>query len=159
MVSSTPSSSSPCVVKPVTLLPLMMDLEVEGSMIPGKIAPPWHLDSQHTVTWFGKCDVHGRDNVAFRVHLGSDGLKTLGIRVVDQGRMARGGEEEAVLPEERSTMGLFVPRHHRLFTSSGLISLGFSSLSSLLLNSLEWSSQTFLSSSGSQSCVKESQSG
>lgn len=43
MVSRTPSSSSPRVVKPVTLLPEIMDLEVDGSIIPGKIAPPWHL--------------------------------------------------------------------------------------------------------------------
>jgi len=44
MVSRTPSSSSPFVVKPVTFLPLMMDLPVSGSIIPGKIAPPWQLD-------------------------------------------------------------------------------------------------------------------
>ena len=43
IVSRTPSSSSPCVVKPVTFLPLMMDLDVEGSSMPGKMAPPWQL--------------------------------------------------------------------------------------------------------------------
>ena len=40
MVSRTPSSSSPCVVKPVTFLPEMMDSLVSGSMMPGKMAPP-----------------------------------------------------------------------------------------------------------------------
>lgn len=43
MVSSTPSSSSPRVVKPVTLRPLITDFPVEGSMMPGKMAPPWQL--------------------------------------------------------------------------------------------------------------------
>ena len=43
IAGSTPASSSPCVVKPVTLRPAMMDLLVEASMMPGKIAPPWQL--------------------------------------------------------------------------------------------------------------------
>ncbi len=36
-------SYSACVVKPVMVLPLTMDLPVVGSMMPGKIAAPWHL--------------------------------------------------------------------------------------------------------------------
>ena len=43
MVSRTPSSSSPLVVKPVTFLFAMIDLPVLGSIIPGKMAPPWQL--------------------------------------------------------------------------------------------------------------------
>ena len=37
-------SSSAWVVNPVIVLPLTIDLPVLGSMMPGKIAPPWHLD-------------------------------------------------------------------------------------------------------------------
>lgn len=40
MVSSTFSSSSPRVVKPVTLRESMIDLLVLGSITPGKMAPP-----------------------------------------------------------------------------------------------------------------------
>jgi len=40
IVSSTPSSSSPFVVKPVTRRPAMIDLPVLESMMPGKMAPP-----------------------------------------------------------------------------------------------------------------------
>lgn len=43
MVSRTPSSSSPLVVKPVTFLLVMIDFPVAGSMIPGNMAPPWQL--------------------------------------------------------------------------------------------------------------------
>lgn len=43
MVSKTPSSSSPRVVKPVTLWPAITGFPVEGSMTPGKMAPPWQL--------------------------------------------------------------------------------------------------------------------
>ena len=43
MVSRTPSSSSPRVVKPVTFRPAIIDFPVEGSMTPGKMAPPWQL--------------------------------------------------------------------------------------------------------------------
>lgn len=45
MVSRTPSSSSPRVVKPVTLRPAITDFPVEGSMTPGKMAPPWQLQN------------------------------------------------------------------------------------------------------------------
>ena len=41
--SMIPISSSACVVKPVMRLPLMMDVLVSGSRMPGKIAGPWHL--------------------------------------------------------------------------------------------------------------------
>lgn len=51
MVSNTPSSSSPLVVKPVTRFPAMTDLEVAGSMMPGKMAPPWQLPDG---TYLGK---------------------------------------------------------------------------------------------------------
>lgn len=43
--STCPKSSSPFVVKPVTFLPSMMDFLVEESMMPGKIAPPWQLQT------------------------------------------------------------------------------------------------------------------
>jgi hypothetical protein len=43
IVSKTPSSSSPLVVNPVTLRPVITDFPVEESMMPGKIAPPWQL--------------------------------------------------------------------------------------------------------------------
>jgi hypothetical protein len=43
IVSRTCSSSSPRVVKPVTLREWMTDLPVLGSTTPGKMAPPWQL--------------------------------------------------------------------------------------------------------------------
>lgn len=43
ITSRMPCSSSPRFVNPVTRRPEIMDFPVAGSMIPGKIAPPWHL--------------------------------------------------------------------------------------------------------------------
>jgi hypothetical protein len=43
ITSRIPCSSSPRLVNPVTRRFAMMDFPVAGSMIPGKIAPPWHL--------------------------------------------------------------------------------------------------------------------
>jgi hypothetical protein len=41
ITSRMPCSSSPRLVNPVTRRPAIMDFPVAGSMIPGKIAPPW----------------------------------------------------------------------------------------------------------------------
>lgn len=43
IVSRTPSSISPWVVKPVTRLPLIIDSAVTGLTVLGKMAPPWQL--------------------------------------------------------------------------------------------------------------------
>lgn len=59
MVSRTPSSSSPRVVKPVTLRPAITDFPVEGSMMPGKMAPPWQLQGYVSLPWPIKQISHG----------------------------------------------------------------------------------------------------
>lgn len=60
MVSRTPSSSSPRVVKPVTLRPAITDFPVEGTMMPGKMAPPWQLQGYVSLPWLINQINHGR---------------------------------------------------------------------------------------------------
>jgi hypothetical protein len=46
MGSMTYISFSASVVKPVIVFPTMMDFPVAGSITPGKIASPWHLNGE-----------------------------------------------------------------------------------------------------------------
>ena len=92
IVSKTPSSSSPLVVKPVTRRLDMIDLPVLGSMIPGKMAPPWQLRWQLVMDFVigmigGEGPIHGGDDTPVEVHLRGNALQTLGVGVVDQGGM------------------------------------------------------------------------
>ena len=75
----------------------MIDLPVLGSMIPGKMAPPWQLYRVSMAVTKNKGYQHRRDDATTGIHLRGDALQTLGIGVIDQRGVSSRSEEKAIL--------------------------------------------------------------